>query len=228
MVFELGEQGITRAEQEFGVTVKRADVLLPVETVIDEAAAAETDLLILDNNASFEIGDRAGLFVPPTHYAIPPVEVAIDRPNVTTLEVAFEQSGFLAGVAAASTTRGGVIGYVGAWEGGPGEPSSVFQSFRAGYEAGAKWVDPDVQVLSGIIFDFSREFDQYFKSPRCRADRSDRVRHGRRCRVPCDRALGGGVSSKPPRTARRPSDTSGRSGSTPISGRGERAERCTS
>ena len=165
MVFELNEQGITRAEQELGVTVQRADVLLPPETVIDEAAAAETDLLLLDSNASFEIGDRASLFVPPTHYVLTPVEVSIDRPNVTTLEIAFEQSGFLAGVAAASTTRSGVIGYVGAWEGDPGQPPSVFRSFRAGYEAGAEWVDPDVHVLSGLIFDFARRFDQYFDQP---------------------------------------------------------------
>jgi len=168
MVFELGEQGITRAEHELGVTVQRADVLLPPETVIEDAAAAETDLLILDNNASFAIGDRPDLFVPPTHYVLPPVEVQIDRPNVTTLEIAFEQSGFLAGVAAASTTRSGVIGYVGAWEGDPGEPSSVFQSFRAGYEAGAEWVDPDVEVLSGLIYDFnrgSRDYVNYFDAP---------------------------------------------------------------
>ena len=164
-VFELGEQGIKRAEQELGVTVTRADVLLPPETVIAEAAAAATDLLILDNNASFETGDRPGLFVPPTHYVLTPVEVPIDRPNVTTLEIAFEQSGFLAGVAAASTTRSGVIGYVGAWEGDPGEQPVVFQRFRAGYEAGAKWVDPDVRVLSGLISDFTRTFVQYFDAP---------------------------------------------------------------
>ncbi|MEZ0235712.1 MAG: BTAD domain-containing putative transcriptional regulator [Actinomycetota bacterium] len=165
MVYELGEQGITRAEQKLGVTVQRADVLLPPETVIEEAAAAETDLLILDNNASFTIGDRPALFAPPTHYVVSPVEVPIDRPNVTTLEIAFEQSGFLAGVAAASTTQSGVIGYVGAWEGDPGEPPAIFRRFRAGYEAGAEWVDPDVQVLSGLIFDFTREFDQYFNEP---------------------------------------------------------------
>ncbi len=153
LVFELGEQGINRAEQELGVRVQRADVLLPPETVIEEAAAAATDLLILDSNSSAAVADRPDLFAPPTHYVLNTNGLEIVRPNVTTLGVAFEQNGFLAGVAAASSTRSGVIGYVGAWEGTRKQPWP-FGPFRAGYEAGAEWVDPDVRVLAGNICDF--------------------------------------------------------------------------
>ena len=69
MVFELGEQGFTRAEQELGVRVKRADVLLPPETVIEEAAAAEDGPpgARLQRDLLGAVEDRrAGLFVPPT------------------------------------------------------------------------------------------------------------------------------------------------------------------
>jgi basic membrane protein A len=163
MVFELGEQGINRAEQELGVRVQRADVLLPPETVIEEAAAAATDLLILDSNSSAAVADRPDLFAPPTHYVLNTNGLEIERPNVTTLRVAFEQNGFLAGVAAASSTRSGVIGYVGAWEGTRKRPWP-FGTFRAGYEAGARWVDPDVRVVAGNICDFEPDA-QCFGAP---------------------------------------------------------------
>jgi basic membrane lipoprotein Med (substrate-binding protein (PBP1-ABC) superfamily)/DNA-binding SARP family transcriptional activator len=181
MLNELGEQGFARAEQELGVRVQRADVLLPPATVIAEAAAAGTDLLVLDGDATFEVAfevsDAEGLFVPPTHYVLAPIGsgAPIDSPNVTNLELAFEQSGFLAGVAAASTTRSGTIGYVGAWEGSR-DGSVVFRRFRAGYEAGARWVDPDVRILAGTISDYDPDV-QVFDAPDI-AERIARLEYG--------------------------------------------------
>jgi len=57
-----------------------------------------------------------------------------------------------------------VIGYVGAWEGTRKRPWP-FGPFRAGYEAGAEWVDPDVRVVAGNICDFERNYAQCFDAP---------------------------------------------------------------
>ena len=68
-----------------------------------------------------------------------------DVPNVTTYSWADEQVGFLAGVAAATTTETGIVGFVGA------EPSADQEELRAGFEAGAKSVDPDIEVVAAYL-----------------------------------------------------------------------------
>jgi len=61
--------------------------------------------------------------------------------NVSYLQFADNQSSYLAGVAAALTTRTGTIGFVG------GVDVVDIWAFHGGYEAGARSVDPDIDVL---------------------------------------------------------------------------------
>jgi basic membrane protein A len=64
------------------------------------------------------------------------------------MQLADNQSSYLAGVAAALKSRTGTIGFVG------GTDASFIWPFHAGYEAGARSVDPDVEVL----YEYLREF----------------------------------------------------------------------
>ena len=155
-VFELGEQGFVRAEQEFGVVVNNANALLPAETIVTQAVESKTDLVILDATAVTKIASSLDLLVPPTHFVVgvQGPDYTLDQPNVTGLVYAFEHSGFLAGVAAASTTESGVIGYVGAIR-GSASTNFAFDRFRAGYEAGARWVDPDIRIVAAVISQFA-------------------------------------------------------------------------
>jgi hypothetical protein len=74
---------------------------------------------------------------------------AVDSlPNVTRLYWADEQAGFLAGVAAATTSQTGIVGFLGAFNGGGQEDT------RAGFEAGVQSIDPDIAVLSAYMSDF--------------------------------------------------------------------------
>jgi len=61
--------------------------------------------------------------------------------NVSYMQFADNQSSYLAGVAAALTSRTGTIGFVG------GVDIPEIWTFHAGYEAGARSVDPDIEVL---------------------------------------------------------------------------------
>ncbi|MGY1857080.1 BMP family lipoprotein [Modestobacter sp. SYSU DS0290] len=65
--------------------------------------------------------------------------------NVTGLVFAEEQGAFLAGVAAASKTETDHIGFVG------GVQSPLIEKFQAGYEAGARAVNPDIQIDSQYL-----------------------------------------------------------------------------
>ncbi len=69
------------------------------------------------------------------------VDHVSDEPNVTSLVSQDEQGSYLAGAAAAMTSRTGTIGFVG------GVKGQLIGRFQAGYVAGARIVDPDIDVL---------------------------------------------------------------------------------
>lgn len=160
-VFELSDQGFARAEQEFGIIVNNASALLPAETIVAQAVASKVDLVILDATALSQM-PSLNLLVPPTHFVlgIQGPDFALEEANLTGLVVSFQQSGFLAGVAAASTTKSGVIGYVGATRGSR-STDYAFDRFRAGYEAGARWVDADVRIVAALVSKFAPKVDPF-------------------------------------------------------------------
>jgi basic membrane protein A len=76
--------------------------------------------------------------------------VVLDAPgsglrNVVTVSFAVEQGAFLVGAAAALESEEGVIGFIG------GNQNPQIEAFRAGFEAGARAVDPDVEVLATFV-----------------------------------------------------------------------------
>jgi basic membrane protein A and related proteins len=90
-----------------------------------------------------------------------------ERPNVAYLMFAEEQGSFLAGAAAALKSRTGVIGFIG------GADYEEIWRFHAGYEAGARAVDPDIEVRATYLTrppDFSG-----FSSPTLARDAADRL-----------------------------------------------------
>jgi basic membrane protein A and related proteins len=74
-------------------------------------------------------------------------------PTVVPVAFATEEASFLAGAAAARTTRTGVIGFLG------GNPYPLIEDFRAGFEAGAHYIDPDVEVVAIFLTDSVEEDD---------------------------------------------------------------------
>lgn len=70
-------------------------------------------------------------------------ELEID--GLTTIGLAGEEGGYLAGVAAASQSRTGVVGFIG------GAHIPEIEAFQAGLEAGAASIDPDVSVVAVYV-----------------------------------------------------------------------------
>jgi basic membrane protein A len=68
------------------------------------------------------------------------VDGVVEQPNVTGLVFAEEQGSYLIGAAAALKSGTGKIGFVG------GVNGELIQKFEAGYVAGAKKVDPEVEI----------------------------------------------------------------------------------
>jgi basic membrane lipoprotein Med (substrate-binding protein (PBP1-ABC) superfamily)/DNA-binding SARP family transcriptional activator len=68
-------------------------------------------------------------------------------PNAVALAFAHEEGSFLVGAAAALESETGKVGYIGA-NASPG----LIETFRAGFEQGARAVRPDVEVISTVLF----------------------------------------------------------------------------
>lgn len=73
----------------------------------------------------------------------------VDEPNVVSITFADNEASYLAGIAAAKTSKTGKIGFVG------GQRNPNIERFHAGYEAGAKSVDPSIEIDAQYIESYS-------------------------------------------------------------------------
>lgn len=80
---------------------------------------------------------------PHTRYVV--FDCPVDQPNVAYASFASEQGSFLAGAAAALKSRTGAIGFIG------GADAPLIWAFEPGYEAGARAVDPTIQVRARYL-----------------------------------------------------------------------------
>jgi basic membrane protein A len=74
--------------------------------------------------------------------------IAADAPNIADLTFKEEEGSFLVGAAAALASKTGTIGFLGGQEG-----TGIIEKFEAGYAAGARHVNPDIEVLVEYIGD---------------------------------------------------------------------------
>lgn len=137
--------GLDRATEELGIASSEA-------SAADDGSNRE-ELLNLQaetNELVFGVGflftepmESAAAAHPDVNFAI--VDSVVEAPNVAGLVFAEEQGSFLVGAAAALKSESGVIGFIG------GVNMELIQRFEAGYIAGAKAVNPDIEILSQYV-----------------------------------------------------------------------------
>lgn len=84
---------------------------------------------------------------PKTNFAI--IDSVVPDKNVASLTFKSEQSSYLAGVAAAKQTKSKTVGFIGGIHG------DVIDTFEAGFKAGVKATNPDVQVVTQYADSFT-------------------------------------------------------------------------
>ncbi len=149
----LANAGLQRAKNELGVDgrVFISKVASDYVPNLSTAARQGYDLVVA---VGFLMGDALAATAkefPDTNFAIidfPWAALADAPPNVVGLVFAEEQSGYLAGVAAATVSESGKVSSVG----GQAVPAVV--AFLAGYKAGAEETDANISVASGYSQDF--------------------------------------------------------------------------
>ena len=138
--------GFDRATTEFGFT--------PVELEPEAGGENREELLRTlaedGTNLVFAVGfafadsvTAASTDYPDTTFGL--IDSVVEADNVASLVFAEEQGSFLVGAAAASKSTTGKIGFIG------GVEIDLIKKFEAGYVAGAKQVNPDIEIEISYI-----------------------------------------------------------------------------
>ena len=145
--------GAQKAVEDFGIELKSLEGGTADEWKANLLAACEEgyDLII---GASSNIADyitEYGPSYPDTKFAV--IDTTVDLPNVESISFAQNQGSFLAGAAAAMFTQKTDIegvneDHIIGWVGGMDIP--VLHDFYTGYAQGAKYIDPDIQILQAF------------------------------------------------------------------------------
>ena len=138
--------GLDRAVSELGIAASEASA--------NEDGSNREELLNLQaetNDLVFGIGflfatpmTNAATANPDVNFAIVD-DASVELPNVAGLVFAEEQGSFLVGAAAALKSTTGTVGFIG------GVNIELIQKFEAGFIAGARAVNPDIEILSQYV-----------------------------------------------------------------------------
>lgn len=145
--------GAKKATDDFGVEVTSLEGLTAQEWEANLISACEDDYDLIIG-ASSNIADfiqEHGPNYPDKMFAV--IDTTVDLPNVQSISFAQNEGSFLAGVAAALFTQHTEIEGVNdkaiiGWVGGMDIP--VLHDFYTGYEQGAKYINPDIQILQSF------------------------------------------------------------------------------
>lgn len=108
---------------------------------VDAALAGGIDLVV-SPAVAFDLGEAAAAH-PDAHFVA--FDQIVEGPNVTSMIINSHESSYLAGVAAALTSRTGTVGFIG------GVDEELIWEFAAGFSAGVEDTDPDVVVLTEYL-----------------------------------------------------------------------------
>lgn len=155
---DLAYEGLQRAAEELDVEVEAIESGDPVgegEQLLRTAAEAGFDLVLTLEFSHFDPLERVAPDYPDTLFGI--VNIVVDQPNVVSVMFKEHEGSFLAGALAAMVTTmednpkvnpEAIIGAIG------GTQSAGIDKFLVGYEEGAHYINPDVEVLTAYSESF--------------------------------------------------------------------------
>ena len=145
--------GAQQAAKDFGVEVKNLEGTTADEWEANLLACCEGgyDLVICSNSNFQEYLEKYKESYPDVKFAI--IDTTVAGPNVVSISFAQNQGSFLAGAVAAMFTAhseiegvndDAIIGWVG------GQDIPVLHDFYVGFEQGAKYINPDINILQSF------------------------------------------------------------------------------
>jgi len=148
---DMAAAGFGRAASDFGLRAETRLVSLGRNEVEPELRGlADRGVGLVVVGLGYD-GSEATIAVAADHPDTRFVAWETDGPvpdNVTNIDFRSEEGAYLAGVAAASHNRTGIIGFIGMWQ------VPIIEAYRAGFEAGARSVTPGIEVRSAYLAQF--------------------------------------------------------------------------
>jgi basic membrane protein A len=137
--------GAERARKELGIQLKTVEVMddAAVESTLRTFAQKKFDLILAIGFSMTDGMKRVAKQFPDRKFALVDAEAGL--PNVRSILFEEHQGSFLVGAAAALNAKNGKVGFLG------GMDVPLIRRFQLGYEAGAKYVNPKIQVLVNYI-----------------------------------------------------------------------------
>jgi basic membrane protein A and related proteins len=138
-------QGALRAKEQLPIVMRDAEPGDPtsIEPCLRAFAERGYDLIIGVGFAQAPIIESVARDYPQLKFAI--IDSVIDLPNVASLVFKEHEGSFLVGMIAARSSKTGKIGFVG------GMDIPLIHKFQTGYEEGAKYINPQIQVIPNYV-----------------------------------------------------------------------------
>lgn len=142
-------EGVQRAGEELGVEVALIEPksVADLGTSVISAVNSGSDLILGFGGAWTDAFDEYCERFPEVKFGGLNCNAQAD--NLQVAKTADHEGSFLAGALAAMKTQTGVIGCIG------GQDSDNINRFIVGYEEGAKYIDPDIEVLKSYVGSFT-------------------------------------------------------------------------
>jgi len=147
--YDSSHEGVEKAKEDLGIEYKvyecRNDPSLYNDQLVQ--ASQYASIVAVVGFEFYDVVQEIAKEFPDVHYIYVDNEIeGID--NLITISYAENEGSFLAGALAAMLTESNIIGMVG------GMDLPVIRNFQAGYEAGAKYINPDITVETIFAEDF--------------------------------------------------------------------------
>ena len=144
-VNDQANMGLKKAAEDFGVDIKVMEPKDASQFIDIQQKLAESGYQLIINCA-FSMADALTQVADKykdTSFVI--IDTVVDKENVLSATYATHEGSFLAGAIAAMKSESGKIGFVG------GMNIPTIQKFQVGYEEGARYINPDIEIMIKYI-----------------------------------------------------------------------------
>lgn len=138
--------GLLKAKEDFGVEVKYVEPNSWIEDsyYLEEYSQNGFDLIIATSYTAQDAMEEISKKYPNTKYAIVDTKAEEGR-NIASLIFNEQEGSFLVGALAAQMSKSNKIGFIG------GVDIPLINNFKNGYEQGAKYINPKIEVITTYI-----------------------------------------------------------------------------
>jgi basic membrane protein A len=142
---EAASAGVLRFERETGIRAREFEIATAAqrEQILRQFARRGASIIVVVGFSQASAVEAVAPDFPATRFTL--IDAVVDRPNVRSVTFREQEATFLCGMAAALASKSGRIGFIG------GMDIPLVRKFGVGYEAGARYVNPRVQVLVNMV-----------------------------------------------------------------------------